>query len=72
MSKIIKSENKLPEDVIGSASRNTVSSLIGTNGVREAPRTADSLGSRSSIGTATFVVVDSLISVDMVGVLTDT
>lgn len=56
-----------PEDVTGSASRNTVSSLIGTNGASEAPRTADSLGSRCSIGIAKDVIVDNLFSVDVVG-----
>lgn len=66
-----------PDDVTGSASRKTVSSLIGTNGVSEAPRTADSLGSRCSIGIAKDVVVvvvgdvvENLISVDVVGIST--
>lgn len=68
-----------PDDVTGSASRKIVSSLIGTNGVSEAPRTADSLGSRCSIGIAKDVVVvvvvvgdvvENLISVDVVGIST--
>lgn len=62
----------MPDDVTGSASRKTVSSLIGTNGAIEAPRTHDSPGSRCSIGTSTVevAVVINLISVVTIGMLT--